>query len=318
MCSAPITMTFALALCGLVSSSVVSGRAAAQVSPDAPPGLENVGVEEQLDRRIPTDLVFRNHEGERVRLGSLIRGDRPVLLNLVYHSCPSFCSLVLDGTLAALGTQPWSVGAELDVITVSIDPRDTPEIAADKRRRMLYQYGRDGAEEGWHFLVAERALSDDDVVAEHASYPAAEQLADALGFRYQWMPRQRQFAHPGVIMLLTPEARVARYLYGLEYDSNDVRLGLLEASEGRSVSTVERAILYCYRYDASAQGYTLVAWRVMQIGGGISALLLGLFLFFFWRRELRRKRARVAGADGPPVSNATSSSSDPDPIAANA
>jgi protein SCO1/2 len=270
--------------------ALLSATAAAQVSPDAPPGLENVGVEEHLDRRIPTDVTFRDHTGERVRLGELLRGDRPVLLNLVYHTCPSFCSLVLDGTVAALAEQPWTVGEEFDVVTISIDPRDTPEVAADKRRRILYQYGRESAERGWHFLVAERSVDEDEIVAEYGVYPSIERLADALGFHYQWMPRQRQYAHPGVVMMLTPDGRIARYLYGLEYDSNDVRLGLLEASEGRSVSGVEQVILYCYRYDPSAQGYTLVAWRVMQIGGAITALLVFGLLLFFWRRETRKKR----------------------------
>lgn len=280
---------FALAL--VLAWAPVVSPARAQVSPDAPPGLENVGVEEHLDRAIPTDLVFRDHTGARVRLRELLRGDRPVLLNFVYHTCPSFCSLVLDGTVAALSAQPWTVGEEFDVITVSIDPRDTPEVAADKRRRILYQYGRDAAQHGWHFLVAERSVNDDEIVAEYGVYPAVERLADALGFRYQWMPRQRQYAHPGVVMMLTPDARIARYLYGLEYDANDVRLGLLEASEGRSVSTVEHVILYCYRYDPSAQGYTLVAWRVMQIGGAATALLLFGFLLVLWRRDVRKKHS---------------------------
>lgn len=272
---------------------VVTGsvRARAQVSPDAPPGLENVGVEENLDAQIPRDLVFRDHTGQRVRLGDLLTGDRPVVLNLVYHTCPSFCSLVLDGTVAALQQQAWSVGAEYDVITVSIDPRDTPEVAADKRQRILYRYGRDTAETGWHFLVAEQSLDDDEAIANYGMYPAAERLADAVGFRYQWVPRQRQFAHPGVVMMLTPEGRVARYLYGLEYDATDVRLGLLEASQGRSISSVEQVILYCYRYDSSAQGYTLVAWRVMQVGGALTAILLFGFLGFMWWRDAAKSRA---------------------------
>lgn len=285
------------ALASLVALvAMVGARARAQISPDAPPGLENVGVEEHLDAEIPRDLVFRDHTGERVMLGDLITGDRPVVLNLVYHTCPSFCSLVLDGTVAALQQQAWSVGTEFDVITVSIDPRDTPEVAADKRQRILYRYGRDTAETGWHFLVAEQSLDDEEAIASFGVYPAAERLADAVGFRYQWVPRQRQFAHPGVVMMLTPDARVARYLYGLEYDTTDVRLGLLEASEGRSISSVEQVILYCYRYDSSAQGYTLVAWRVMQVGGALTAILLFGFLGFMWWRDAVRGRAAKSKA----------------------
>jgi protein SCO1/2 len=280
----------ALAASAIVSMALVAVRpAAAQEA--TPPGLENVGVDEHLERRIPLDLPFRDHTGRRVTLGELVRGERPVLLNLVYHSCPSFCSLVLDGTEAALAQQPWTVGEDFDVITVSIDPRDTPEVAADRRRRTLYRYGRDAAESGWHFLVADETLSERELTGAYGLYPEIERLAEAVGFRYQWMPGQRQYAHPGVIMLLTPDGRVARYLYGLEYAAGDVRLGLLEASEGRSISTVERVMLYCYRYDAAEQEYVVIAWRVMQIGGGLTVLLLGGFLAFFWRRELKKKRS---------------------------
>lgn len=284
-CLRPTAPRLAAVLAAMATCALPFGAARAQISPDAPPGLENVGVEEHLDQRIPTDVTFRDHTGERVRIDELLRGDRPVVVNLVYFSCPSFCSLVLDGVVATLAQQPWTVGEEFDVLTISIDPRDTPEIAADERRRMLARYGRPQAEDGWHFLVAERTLDESQIVAEYGVYPSIERLADALGFRYQWMPRQGQYAHAGVTMLLTPEARIARYLYGLELEPNDMRLGLLEASEGRSITTVERAILYCYRYDASAQGYTLVAWRVMQIGGVSTALILFLVLFFLWRRE---------------------------------
>lgn len=203
------------ALLAVVSMALVAVRAAAQQP--APPGLENVGVDEHLERRIPLDLPFRDHTGRRVTLGEIIRGDRPILLNLVYHSCPSFCSLVLDGTEAALAQQPWTVGEDFDVITVSIDPRDTPEVAADRRRRTLYRYGRSAAERGWHFLVATETLSERELTGAYGRFPEIQRLTEAVGFRYQWMPAQRQYAHPGVIMLLTPDGRVARYLYGLEY-----------------------------------------------------------------------------------------------------
>lgn len=263
----------------------------AQAPERAPPGLENVGVDEHLERQIPLDLTFRDHTGREVRLRDLLDGEKPVLLNLVYHTCPSFCSLVLDGTVSVLAQQPWTVGDEFTVLTISIDPRDTPEVAAERRRRVLYRYGRDAAEEGWHFLVARRSMTDRELTGAYGVYPEIERLADALGFRYQWMARQRQYAHPGVIMMLTPDGRVARYLYGLEYASNDVRIGLLEASQGRSVSTIERAILYCYRYDPSQQGYVLVAWRVMRIGASLCALILFGFLAFLWRRERKRRSA---------------------------
>ncbi len=278
--------------CGvaLVGLALLVACPVAAQEQQAPPGLENVRVDEHLLRQIPLDLTFRDHTGQPVRLRDLLDGEKPVLLNLVYHTCPSFCSLVLDGTVAVLAQQPWTVGEDFTVLTVSIDPRDTPEVAAERRRRALYRYGRESAENGWHFLVAPHTMTDHELTGAYGVYPEVERLAAAVGFRYQWMPRQRQYAHPGVIMLLTPDGRVARYLYGLEYSPNDVRLGLLEASEGRSVSTVERVFLYCYRYDASQQGYVLVAWRVMQIGGGFCAFLLFAFLAVLWRRETKKKR----------------------------
>ena len=264
------------------------------VSQSAPPGLENVGVDEHLGARIPGDAVFRDHTGRRVGLGDYVRGDRPLALHFVYHTCPTFCSVALDGVVASLGQQGWTVGRDFDVLSISLDPRDTPEVAADKRRRILYRYGRPDAEQGWHFLVPERTLTEHELLAAHGGDAQVRRVTDAVGFRFQWMARQRQFAHPGLLMLLTPDGRVARYLYGLEYPANDVRLSLLEASEGRSISTVERVILYCYRYDAHAQGYTLIAWRVMQIGGGLTATIVFGFLTLMWVRELRRRRARRA------------------------
>ncbi|MGF1468583.1 MAG: SCO family protein [Sandaracinaceae bacterium] len=264
--------------------------AVAQPNLDAPPGLEGVDVTEHLEAQVPLDHVFRDHTGERVRLGDLLDGERPVLLTLVYHQCPNLCSLVLDGVVDSLVQQVWTVGDEFDVVTLSVDPRDTPEVAADKRRRILRQYGRAEAEEGWHFLVPTESMTDRELVLAEGRAPGVTEIAEAIGFRYQWMPREGQFAHPGVIMLLTPDGRVARYLYGLSYPMQDVRLGLLEASEGRSISTVERVLLFCFTYDREAQGYVLVAWRVMRIGGAICALLLIGILAFLWRREIRRHR----------------------------
>jgi len=267
----------------------------------APPGMDNVTVDEQLDQRIPTDLGFRDHTGARVTLADVLPDDRPVLLTLVYHSCTTFCSVVLDGVASVLNQQVWTVGQDFDVVTISIDPRDAPEDAARARRRLLRSYGRAPAEEGWHFLVAEQTLEDDEALQAFGEYRSAERLAEATGFRYEWMPRSRQYAHPGVIMMLTPDHRVSRYLYGLEYDPQDVRLGLLESSEGR-ITVGEQLLLYCYAYNATEQTYTLLAWRIMRIGGLLTAILLFSFLGFLWWRDRRRHPAVVpASAAGPLV-----------------
>jgi protein SCO1/2 len=288
-----------LLVAALAAVAVPAEAQDGELNLDAPPGLETVDVVEHLDGPVPLDATFRNHAGERVTLGEYFDGRRPVLLNLVYHSCPTFCSLVLDATREVLQGQAWTVGEEFQVVTLSIDPRDTPEVAADARQRLLHRYSRDAAEEGWHFLVAERTLSEQEAVSALGIDPQVQRVMDATGFQAQWMPAQGQFAHPGVIMLLTPEGRLARYLYGLEYAPSDIRLGLLEASEGRSISTVERVLLYCYRYDASQGTYVVMAWRVMQIGGGLTALLLFLVLGYFWTRELRRGDGSPPTGPGP-------------------
>jgi len=258
----------------------------------APPGMDNVTVEEQLDETIPTDLTFRDHTGRRVTLADVLPDDRPVILTLGYHSCTTFCSVVLDGVAASLNQQAWTVGQDFDVVTISIDPRDAPEDAARSRERILRSYGRDSAREGWHFLVAEQTLEDDEALQAFGEYPSAERLADAVGFRYEWMPRSRQYAHPGVIMMLTPDHRVSRYLYGLEYAAQDVRLGLLESSEGR-ITVGEQLLLYCYAYNATEQTYTLLAWRIMRIGGLVTAVLLFSFLGLLWWRDRKRHPAVV-------------------------
>lgn len=292
-CTAGLALVIALAM-------THARPCAAHDGPSAPPGLEAVDVEEHLDRRIPTDLDFRDHTGATVRLADVLPGDRPVLLNLVYHSCTTFCSVVLDGVAASLNQQVWTAGTEFEVVTISLDPRDTPEDAARARRRILASYGRDPAREGWHFLVAPRTLDEREAQLAYGVYPEIQRLAAAVGFGYEWMPRTGQYAHPGVIMILTPDGRLARYLYGLEYDATDVRLALLEASEGRSVmSPVDHVLLYCYAYNANAQGYTLVAWNVMRVGGALTALTLFSFLGLLWWRDRKRHLAESAPTAGP-------------------
>jgi protein SCO1/2 len=269
------------------------GRALAQPGLDTgarsipntlPLQLEEVGVDEHLGWQLPEDAIFRDHHGRMVRLGDYFDGRRPVVLNLAYYRCPALCGMVQQATLRALREQEWTIGEEYQVVTISIDPTDTPASATEKRNSLIAQYGRAGTEDDWPFLSGDATQ--------------IARVARAAGFRYTYDARQNEYAHAAVVMLATPDGKMARYLYGLQFDPLDVRLGLLEASQGRSISTVERVLLYCYRYDADAQGYVVMATRVMQIGGGLTALILGAFLFFLWRRELRRRR-NVSGPPGP-------------------
>ncbi len=248
-----------------------------------PAELEAVDINEQLDKKLPLEARFRDHTGKEVRLGDFFDGKRPVVLTLAYNSCKVVCSMVLAAEANALKEQPWTLGKEYRAVTISIDHRDTPALAARKRKQMLDLYGK--SNEGWDFLVGDEAT--------------IKQVADAAGFQFRYDERDDQFGHPAVLMLTKPNGEMARYLYGLEFPFQDVRVGLLEASQGRSISTVEKAILYCYVYDPIGAKYVLVAKNVMRLGGVLTVFALGLFLLVMWRREARSK-----GAELPAVTHA--------------
>jgi protein SCO1/2 len=264
-----------------LASLAAGGRAAAQVA-GMPPELAHVGVVEHLDGPLPLDTPFRDHTGKAVKLRDFFDGKRPVVLTFAYHSCPVLCSMVLNAEAAGLRGIGWTVGKEFEVVTISIDPEESLEKTAQKRASILHEYGasrgHDGA--GWHFLVGDRA--------------SIAQVAAAAGFEYQYDADQKQWGHPSVLMLVKPDGHMARYLYGLEFLSADIKLGLLEASAGRSITTLEQIILYCYHYDPQGGKYVLVAQRVMQVGGGAVALVLFGFLGLFWGRELRKNNRGVS------------------------
>jgi len=235
--------------------------------PPLPPELRGVGVEEHLGQRVDLDLTFTGEDGYPVTLRSFFHQDRPVLLNLVYYSCPMLCTLVLNSQTAALRKIPWTPGKEFEVVTISIDPTETFDLAQRKRASYLESYGRSTT--GWHFLT-------DD-------HGHARQLADQLGFHYRYDERQAQYAHPAVIMILTPVGRVSRYLYGIQFKPRDLRLALREASESKFSLSTDRLLLYCFHYDPRTHGYVLFAANLMRAGGVLTVLIL--VLARLWRRE---------------------------------
>ncbi len=281
------TALVALALTGARAMA----HAQAGIRPVITPGtggaemiLREVGVDESYETPIPLDATFRDHEGHTVTFGELWHRDRPAILQFVYYQCATTCDVALSGTTAVLIPQPRSVGIDVDVFTISMDPRDTPQAAADARGRILGRYGRAEASDGWHFLVGDEAQ--------------IQRVAQAVGYRYRWDAPSQQFAHPAVMMILRADAanaaqagpRVGRYLYGIEQSPNDVRIGLAEAADGRTVDAAEAALLFCFMYDAQQGRYVVMAWRIMRVGGGISALILAAVLLWFWRGELRGRR----------------------------
>lgn len=265
-----------LVLCAALA--MFSRVASAQVNV-LPREMRDLGVIEHLNGQLPADATFVDQDGRTVRLGQYFDGRRPVVLNLAYSRCAMLCNMVLNAVVRGLSQTPWSVGQEFDAVTISIDPRETPAIAHERRDRVLAAYNRPTGARGWHFLTGSEAQ--------------IRRVAAAVGFQYRYEPAQDQYGHPAVTMLVTPDGKVARYLYGIDYQPTDIRVGLLEASQGRSISTIERVILYCYHYDPQGQGYVLWAMRVMRLGGAATALIFGTFLAVLWRRERRRRSSEA-------------------------
>lgn len=232
-----------------------------------PPGLKNVGIEQHLDEPIPPDLTFRDETGKAVRLGDYF-GDKPVILSLVYYRCPMLCSEVLSGLESALRVLKFDVGKDFQVLTVSFDPSDTPEIATAKKAEYIKRYGRVGAADGWHFLTGQQASID--------------ALTKAAGFQYEYDPKTGQFAHTTAIMILTPKGKIAQYYYGVEYAPKDLRLGLVQASQNKIGTVVDEVLLYCYHYDPSTGKYGAVISRILKLAGAATILVLaGLLLILF-------------------------------------
>lgn len=232
--------------------------------------LKQVGIDQKLNDEIPLDLTFRDEHGQTVQLARYF-GSKPVILTLVYYNCPMLCTQVLNGLDRSLKLIPLTLGKDFNVVTVSIDPTERPVLAEAKQAMYTGMYGRPGAAEGWHFLTGDE--------------PQIKALTQAVGFRYAYDSESKQFAHASVIMVLTPEGRLSRYFYGIEYPQRDLRLGLLEASQGKISSPVDAILLFCYHYDPHTGKYGLVISRVLQLAGGLTVLIGGIFLFFLFRGE---------------------------------
>jgi protein SCO1/2 len=244
--------------------------------------LRDVGIEQHLDAPLPLDAAFRDESGREVHLGDFFN-DRPVVLALVYYRCPMLCTQVINGFLKASQAIPLEIGRDYEVVTVSIDPRETSEMAAEKKRHYARTYRREGAERGWHFLTG-----DADSI---------EKLAEAVGFRYRYDEASGQFAHASGLVVATPQGRLSRYYYGIEFAPPDLRLGLVESSAGRIGSPVDQVLLLCYHYDPLTGKYGLAISFVLRAAGAMTVGSLCVFLFAMFRRE--RKRPRLVRGAGP-------------------
>lgn len=266
-------ISIVLAVVALAVSAWGQAMSQGMLSPPAnmrPPGLKDVGIQQNLNEQIPSDLVFRDETGKAVRLGDYF-GHKPIILNLVYYQCPMLCGEVLSGLTSALRVLKFDVGNQFDVLTVSFDPHETPEIAAAKKAEYLKRYGRSGAAEGWHFLTG----TPESIAA----------LTKAAGFQYQYDANSGQFAHATAIMILTPAGKISQYYYGVEYAPKDMRLGLIQASNEKIGNVVDQVLLYCYHYDPATGKYGAVITRILRLAGIATMLGIGLLIALMSRRR---------------------------------
>ncbi|MCS7316559.1 MAG: SCO family protein [Bryobacterales bacterium] len=260
------------ASCIAALNLVLVGLATPQLRTPEP--LEGVGIEEKIGQKVDLGLEFVAENGYPVRLAQFFGKGRPVILNLIYYSCPTLCNLILNGQTDALREIPGVPGKDFEILTVSIDPAETFDLARRKRAAYLESYGRPAP--GWHFLTDYRGN--------------VRKLAEQVGFHYRYDERTRQYAHASAIMILTPEGAVARYLYGVRFKPRDLRLALAEAASSRGGFSVDRMLLFCYRYDPQMRSYVLFATNFMRAGAAASTLLLAVVLIRLWRREARAAR----------------------------
>jgi|SRR5665213_386752 len=250
-------------------SGLTALPAAAQQS-TTPAILKKVGIQQNLNSQIPPNLEFRDETGKAVRIGDFF-GKKPIVLSLVYFDCPALCTEVLNGELRTMNAISLNLGPDFEAVTVSFEPKDTPALAKAKRDVYIGQYGRPGAVDHWHFLTGDQQSID--------------ALTNASGFQYAYDPAIKQYAHAAAIMVLTPEGRIDRYFYGVIYPARDFRLGLVEASQGKIGTITDHALLYCYQYDPMTGKYGVVIINVLRIAGGLTVLVLGLFMTIMFLRE---------------------------------
>ncbi len=274
----PAALNAIVALCGL---------AVAQAPEKLPESLERVGFDQRLDAVVPLDLTFRDEHGRAVRLADYV-GDKPAILVLVQYKCPMLCNLILNGLTDVLGKLSFDAGREFNVITVSFDAREKPALAVAKQAAYLERYDRPSAAAGWHFLTGDQASID--------------RLTEAVGFRYVYETDRDRFAHPSGLVVLTPQGKIARYFFGVEYSPRDLRLGLVEASQNKIGTAVDQVMLFCYGYDPKTGKYTAAVMNLVRTGAVVMVLAVVAFIVRNrgrqgargQRSEIRSQRSEVS------------------------
>ena len=241
-----------------------------------PDTLNDVGIEQKLGDQLPLDAEFKDENGQPVKLGNFFNKGRPVIVAFVYYECPMLCNEVLNGLTGSLKGMTLDAGKDFDVVAISFDTRenDKPDLAKNKKASYIERYGRPGSENGWHFLTGTQVSID--------------AATKAAGFKYRWDDRSQQFAHVGGIMVTTPDGRLSKYFYGIDYAPKDLRLGLVDSGHGQVGSVADKLLLYCYHYDPSTGKYGFAVINAMRVGGVLTLLAMAVFGFVFWRKEKGR------------------------------
>ena len=267
--------------------AAATGAAFAQVNDGTPDDLEDVTIEEQLDAQIPLDLDFVNDEGKPIKLSDYFTGERPVIITLNYYRCPMLCGLMLNGMVDALKQISLEPSEDFEILTISFDPLENSDLAKAKKQNYIGEYGRPNAMKGWHFLTGKK--------------DAIKAVTGAVGFKYRWVEDRQEWAHPSALIICTPNGHVSRYIGGVTFEPQTVRLSLVEASQGKIGTLIDQVYLSCFHY-VPREGYAASAMGVMRLGGIATLILIVLIVGPLWLREaLRRKRQRRAATDSSPT-----------------
>lgn len=251
------------------------GEPTAMTSHEKPAEFKDIGITENLGASLDPEMTFKDENGETVKLGKFYDGKHPVVLSLVYYSCPGLCNFHLNGVVDSLKQVDWTAGEKYQMLAISFDPTETPETAAGKRKSYLEVYNRPAGDKGWHFLTADEAT--------------IKQLTEKVGFKYKWSEEAKEWMHASAAIVTTPKGVIARYLHGIQFEPKTFRLALNEAADGKIGTIVDKLVWYCFKYDPHTSKYTLYAFRLVQLGGLFIILVLALVLIPVWRRALRSK-----------------------------
>jgi protein SCO1 len=277
----PISGVFALLLSASVAMAQAVPSNTGPAAQNMPAVLQNVGFEPPLNAHLPLDLAFRDETGRNVQLREYFT-QKPVLLALVYYGCPMLCNQTEQGVVGSLRMLSFNPGRDYEVVFVSFDPRESPDMAAQKKESAMTHFRRPETASGWHFLTGAKESID--------------ALTKGANFRYSFDQKSNLFAHASGIMLLTPDGRISRYFYGVEYPSRDVRLGLVDASEGKIGTPVDRALLFCYQYDPTSARYSASILKIIRLAGVLTILGLVAGMLIFRRRDITAARTKLQGA----------------------